>query len=160
MKKVVFSFLVSFALTLLLLVSFCSSAKGQTIVRFQVMSPGHEGVVPSVGKIRYYLLDEYLQLAAFDSELFKLRSDSENYKEIELELKKQLAAKDSVASTLKSDLEVFKARADRVDLNLKKCEVALAKASKPPVWPYALAAGGSLLGVVGATLLFYTIVTK
>jgi hypothetical protein len=152
-RNVFFTVLVSFALGALITLSFCSTAFGQTIVHFRVLSSGHEGYVQSVGKIRYYLLDEYLQLAAFDSELFTLRAEAENGKEIELELKKQLDVKEVIIKSLESDTNTFKERSDRLDLNLKTCEVALGKASSNnTVWPYFVAAGGSILGIVGTTL--------
>lgn len=125
-------------------------AIAQTVVSFQLMPPGHDGQVQGVGRARYYLLDEYLQLAGFDSELVKLRADVQDLDTIAAGLKKALSAKDSIIQSLEADKKILADRSLRLEGNLKTCEDSLVDCSDCSIWPYVVGAVGTVLGAVGA----------
>lgn len=123
------------------------SLQAQVIVQFKVLPAGHDGQVQSVGRARYYLLNEYLKLAEFDSELVKLRLDVQALTDIETGLKKELAAKDEVIRTLTDDKNILLDRTQRLSSSWQKCEKALADSTT--VWPYIVGAVGASMGLVG-----------
>lgn len=126
-----------------------SDAHAQTVVRFQLLPPGHDGQVQGVGKARYYLLEEYLQLAQFDAELVKLRADTVDLRAINDELKKALDAKGVIITTLQADKKILADRCLRLEDSWKKCEDELVKCQTPVIWPYIVGAVGAAVGLVG-----------
>lgn len=125
-------------------------ASSQTEVHFKILPPG-ELVEVSGQKMRGYLLDEWLKLAEGDAELVKLRADVNDLNDLSELLQKTIADKDIVITSLEKDKSIFATRIDRCDTNLETCEDDLMGAVCP-WWPYILAAGGSVLGVVGGAL--------
>jgi len=121
--------------------------QAQVVVTFKALPPGHDGQVQGVGRARYYLLNEYLKLAEFDSELFRLRADTKSLIDIETGLKKELEAKDVIIRTLESDKKILEDRSQRLNENWQKCEKALAACS--PIWPYVVGILGASIGLVG-----------
>jgi hypothetical protein len=129
--------------------SCISEAHAQTVVTFQLLPPGHFGKVQDVGPARYYLLEEYLELAKFDAELVKLRVDILTYQRIDRQRVEQLDAKDQVISTLENDKRVLAGRCERVEGNLETCEKELVKCSGGAIWPYVVGIVGAVIGAVG-----------
>jgi hypothetical protein len=127
-------------------------AMAQTVVSFQLLPPGHDGQVQGVGRARYYLLDEYLMLSKLDAEFVKMQADFQDLTMIVEGLKKALALKDTIIQSLESDKKILADRGIRLEGDWRTCEKALEDCASGPVWPYILAAGGAVLGIVGTTL--------
>ena len=132
---------------------FYNTCRAQTVVTFSVLPPGKDGQVQGVGRARYYLLEDYLKLAQFDSELFSLRNQVEAWKRIDMGLKQELEAKDKVILTLEDDKKLLGDRALRLDEKWKKCEVELVNAAKIPIWGYVVGATGAALAILGVGLI-------
>jgi septal ring factor EnvC (AmiA/AmiB activator) len=130
----------------------CALIAAPTTLEFKLLPPGHDGQVQSVGRARYYLLDEYLRLYQFDQELVKLRLDTKDQQEIIAKLELQLADKDKVISTLEDDKRQLNDRVTRLDKNLDDCEKQVIDLSGGPIWPYVVGAVGAVLGIVGGTM--------
>ena len=120
-----------------------------TVIEFNLMPPGHFGKVQDVGPARYYLLEEYIELAKFDAELVKLRQDIQGYRRIERQLTEQIAAKEKIIESLEADKLLLTNRGLRLEESWKKCEEDLLDASSPPIWPYVVGAVGTIVGAVG-----------
>jgi hypothetical protein len=127
----------------------CQEAYAQTVVMFKILPPGQDGQVQGVGRARYYLLDEYLKLAEFDSELSTLRLDLKAYQGIERSLSVEILAKEKIIKTLEEDKKILADRSLRLEGNWKKCEDSLIECS-PCFWPYIVGAVGASVGLVGA----------
>ena len=132
---------------------FYNTCRAQTVVTFSILPPGKDGQVQGVGRARYYLLEDYLRLAQFDSELFSARNQLELWGRVGAGLKQELEAKDAVIKTLEDDKKILGDRSLRLEDKWKTCEKELQDASSGPIWPYFLAAGGAVLGIVGAVLI-------
>ena len=130
----------------------CAVLANPTTIEFKLIPPGHDGQVQGVGRARYYLLDEYLKLAEFDAELVKLRFDVKDLQDIVDKQEKQLEDKDKAIATLESDKEILAKRALRLDGELDQCEKDKIELAGGPIWPYVVAIGGAVLGIVGATM--------
>jgi hypothetical protein len=124
-------------------------AQAQTVVAFQLMPPGHDGQVQGVGRARYYLLDEYLQLAQFDAELVKLRADVQDLTEVAAGLKRALDAKDTIIVALQADKKILADRCLRLEGSLNTCEKKLVECEGGTIWPYIVGAAGVVAGAVG-----------
>jgi len=136
---------------------FPVQACAQTIVTFKLMPPGHDGQVEGVGRARYYLLEEYLQLAQFDSELVKLRMDVETLRGVNKALTDQLVAQGAVIKSLLGDVELWRGKSNRIEDRWKQCEADLVSTSSPPLWSYIVAIIGGVVGLGGVA---YAIGTK
>ena len=139
-------------LAVVTLVTWCDLAKAQTIVEFKILPPGHDLQLKNGPRVRYYDLQEYLQLAQFDSELWVARSQVETYREIERVLQVKLAAQDGIIRALEADKRILGDRSLRLEESWQRCEKDLVAASSGSIWPYVVAAGGAVLGIVGTTL--------
>jgi hypothetical protein len=133
-------------------ISTAQPAMAQTVVTFQLLPPGHDGQVQGVGRARYYLLDEYLKLAKLDAEFVKMQADFQDLTMIVEGLKKALAAKDIIIQTIEDDKRLLAARGLRLEGDWQTCEKELEDCAGGSIWPYILAAGGAVLGIVGTTL--------
>ena len=119
-------------------------------VKFQVLPPGASGQISSIGQVRYYLLNDFLKLAEFDAELYKLRLDTADLKEKAQGLKKELLGKDVIIALMQSDKDILSARALRLEQGRNECLDKLQKCSSPSIWPYVVAiAGGSAMILAG-----------
>lgn len=128
-----------------------SVAFAQTEVRFQLLPPGQLVQVKGE-KMRGYLLEEWLQIAEADAELVKLRADVVDLEAMVKKLEGVVEKKDVEIATLERDKDILTKRGLRCDEDLKKCETDLIDAAGGPWWPYIVAAGGAVLGIVGTTL--------
>jgi len=131
---------------------WCDPVKAQPIIEFRILPPGHDLELKKGVRVRYYPLDEYLQLAQFDSELWTALRQVETYQEIERVLQTKLDAQDGIIRTLEDDKRILGDRSLRLEDSWQKCENSLAAASIGTIWPYIVAAGGTVLGIVGTTL--------
>lgn len=130
----------------------CVLLANPVTLEFKLLPPGHDGQVQGVGRARYYLLEEYLQLNQFDQELVKLRLDVQDQVAIIDKLELQLKDKDKVISTLESDKEKLNDRVLRLDGALDQCEKDKIDLAGGPIWPYVVGAVGAVVGIVGATM--------
>jgi hypothetical protein len=146
--------------SLLLLWSFCVAVPQvggaatppatPQVVDFKILPIGHDTTLPApVGRVRYYLLNEFLQLATFDSELVSDRAQLVALGNIQTELKKQLGDKDTQIQALTAEKQIFSDRSARLDTDLTKCQHDLVNASKAPIWPYVVAIVGGVVGIFG-----------
>ena len=137
--------------TILLMSAFlsCEAVAQPVKVEFKLLPPGTDGQIQGVGRVRYYLLGEYLALNNFDQELVKLRLDVQDLNDIVIRKDAQLGEKDKVASALQDDIEILRARGLRADEDLKECEKTVLELAGGPWWPYILAATGSAVGIAG-----------
>lgn len=126
-----------------------SEALGQTTVEFKLLPPGHDGQVKDVGQARYYLLDEYLELAVFDKELVKLRADLQDLGDINAKLELQLKEKDKEIASLDRDKNILARRGMRLEKKLYKCEEEVIELAGGPIWPYIVAIVGGAVGIAG-----------
>ena len=135
-------------MTTLLLLTALAAPVSHT---FEVLPPGSETVLDTGEKVRYYGLAEFLELVAADAELKKLRLD---VGDLQLVLEKReltILHKDHVIKLLEEDKGILRTRGLRLEGKWHKCEEDLVAAVGGPVWPYAVAIAGALVGVVGAT---------
>ena len=146
-----------FAFILLMIVMWpVCRARAQSYVtaEFKLMSPGHDGQLPGVGRVRYYLLKEYLDLAQFDSELVLRRAEVLHLMDVETALRSELAAKDTQIQTLDGDKKLLGDRSLRLEESWQSCEVQLQKCERGAIWPYVLAITGVVVGVAaGITII-------
>lgn len=117
-------------------------------VEFHLLPPGHDGQVQGVGRARYYLLEEYLELAAFDSELVAARSQLKAYDGLEKSYVAQLDAQAAIIATLEDDKKVLANDKTRIEAQWHRCEEDLL-VQATPIWPYIFAAVGVGFGLVG-----------
>lgn len=136
-----------FLVTLLL----CAEAQAQVRVEFKLVPPGVLGVVGGT-QYRLYTLEEWLELAEFDSELVKLRADIQDHKDIVNRFEKQVVEKNNQIKTLKKDKGILKRRSERLDNDLDQCEKDKLSATKDSILGYVVGAVGAAIGIVGATL--------
>lgn len=124
-------------------------ANAQTTIEFKLMPPGSTGQVAKVGRVQYYLLDDYLKLAAFDAELVRLRLDVKDQALIIEKLELQVKDKDAIIATLEKDKDILSKRALRLDGELDECEKKVIDLAGGPIWPYVVGAVGAALGIAG-----------
>ncbi len=123
-------------------------------VEFKLLPPGNDGLVEGVGRARYYLLDEYLQLAEFDSELYVLRKDYEAVTKIGEILHEEIDARGREASVCLKELDLMADRSARLLNKWHTCESALQDCSSGGVAPYLMGgAVGAVITVVGTLLI-------
>lgn len=141
----------SFVLALVASMTLCSHSAGAQAfkVELKIIPPGHTLTMNSGVKVRYYLLNEWLQLAEADAELFKLRTDIQDLGDINNKLKIQMDGLERIIRTLESDKIILRDRGLRLEKNWYRCESDLIKASGGPVWPYFVAIGGVIVGILG-----------
>ena len=141
----------SFALAFVVSMTLCSrSTSAQSFkVELKIIPPGHTLTLNSGVKTRYYLLNEWLQLAEADAELFKLRADIQDLGDINNSLKIQMNSLERIIRTLESDKEILRERGLRLEKNWMGSEKARVRAEGGPIWPYFVAIGGVVVGVLG-----------
>jgi len=143
---------VAFICTLL----FCPSLRAQTEVKFRLLPPGKALVLKDGTKARYYLLEEWLELAAADAELLRLRAEVPDLEALTKNLQGQLEAKEQEIASLEDDVETWKGSAERRKTKWEECEKARAAEAGGPLWPYFVAIAGAVVGIVGTTLYLST----
>lgn len=121
-------------------------------LEFRILPPGHDGQVDGVGRARYFYLGEYLKLAEFDHELFVMRKDMENLREVESALKTILAQQGKELSSLRSDIQILTTRSQRLEGSWSDCEGKLQSCITGKKWPYWLGVIGTVVGLVGLGL--------
>jgi len=119
---------------------------------FKLLPPGRDGRVEGVGRARYYLLDEYLQLAEFDSELYMLRQDYEATVKVEKALQEGMAAQARGAEVCMKELDIMSSRSGRLLEKWHTCEKALQECGGGYL-PYIIGAVGTVLTIVGTALI-------
>jgi hypothetical protein len=123
-----------------------------TTLEFRLLPPGHDGVVEGVGRARYFLLDEYLKLAEFDSELYTLRKNYDMALQVGKTMRSGLDAGVRESAACMKELDILSRRSGRLMQKWDECEKSLQECNGS-AWPYIVAAVGSILTVVGATLI-------
>lgn len=118
-------------------------------LEFRILPPGHDGQVAGVGRARYFYLGEYLKLAEFDHELFVMRKDMENLREVESALKTILAQQGKELATLHNDIHILKTRSQRLEGSWDTCERKLQSCITGKKWPYWVGVIGTVVGLVG-----------
>ena len=121
-------------------------------VEFKLLPPGHDGRVEGVGRARYYLLDEYLQLAEFDDELYMLRQDYVAITKVEKALREGMEAQARGADVCMKELDIMSSRSGRLLEKWHTCEKALQDCG-PGYFPYIVGAVGTILTIVGTALI-------
>ena len=138
-------------MTALLLSALLASS---VTVEFRLLPPGHDGLVEGVGRARYYLLDEYLQLAKFDSELHMLRKDHDAITKVGEILREGIDARAREAAVCLKELDLMADRSARLLNKWHTCEGALQECSSGGVAPYLMGgAVGAVITVVGTILI-------
>lgn len=138
------------ASTILLLLALV--APGDPVIAdFRLIPPGHDMVLPGIGQVRYFTLEEYVQLADFDYELYLLRRNNEDLAAAyDTEKIRSLILHDEIA-TLEKDKEILAKRCMRLSERWNKCEEDLVTCNSV-WWPWAVAAGGVAVGIVGMVI--------
>lgn len=129
-------------------------------VELHYMPPGTALTLQTGEQVRYFKFDEYKLLLKLDGDLWELSRRLEIYKDLDLKYTSILGQKDVIIKTLQDDNLVLAGQLKRSDENWHSAEKKLIDASGGPVWPYILAAGGTVLGIVGATLYATTLVKR
>lgn len=119
---------------------------------FKLLPPGHDGRVEGVGRARYYLLDEYLQLVEFDSELYMLRQDYEATTRVEKALREGMDAQARGAGVCMKELDIMSSRSGRLLEKWHTCEKALQDCGGGYL-PYVIGTVGTVLTIVGTALI-------
>ena len=104
-----------------------------------------------------FTFQEYKLLLQMDGDIYTARQQLELYVDIELKYKGIIHEKDAIIATLNNDNDILNKRALRLENKWHEAEDALVEAAGGPTWPYFLAAGGVVIGIVGATLYFTTL---
>jgi hypothetical protein len=141
---------VAFAIAVVTLCCRDVLGRGVMRVEFKLLPPGHTLTMNDGTKVRYYKLNEFIELAAFDKELVKLRTDIQDLGDINNKLKIQMGGLERIIGTLESDKEILRERGLRLEGNWHEAEKELIEASGGPIWSYVVGAAG---GVVGAVFL-------
>ena len=123
------------------------------VAEIHYMPPGHKvWIQPPVNAWgRGFDLEGYKLLLKLDSDLWEANKQLEDFDSIVGHYKDVIVEMDRIVAGLKEDRVIFGARAERLGTSLKTCEDDLVEAAGGPVWPYIVAAGGALFGVVGMT---------
>ena len=137
-----------------IVVSLCASAKAQTIVEFKVLPPGHQVVLKDVGRVQYYLLEEYLKLAEGDANIVKLTADVAGYQKIIESYEQELKKKDDIALTLTSDKDILAKRGIRLEGQWLTCESKLINCANESIVPWVIAGVGTAAGLIGLGIYF------
>jgi hypothetical protein len=104
--------------------------------------------------------EEYKLLLKLDGDLWDANRTIEIYKDLDLKYQAVVGQKDVIVQTLQGDIRILDERLKRSDENWHAAEKKLVEASGGPIWPYVLAAGGAVVGIVGATLYLSTLVSR
>jgi hypothetical protein len=121
-------------------------------VEIHYMPPGTALILQTGEQVRYFKFEEYKLLLKLDGDLWELNQRLELYKDIDLKYTGILKAKDTVIQSLLDDKKIREDRLMRVEENWHAAEKRAIDNAGGPVWPYILAAGGAVVGIVGATL--------
>jgi hypothetical protein len=100
--------------------------------------------------------EEYKLLLGLDNDLWAANQSLGVCRDMDLNYQAVVRQKDVIIKTLQDDNQVLNERLKRSDANWHAAEEKLVEASGGPVWPYILAAGGAVVGIVGATLYLST----
>lgn len=121
-------------------------------VELHYMPPGEKVYLSSAGRWgRGFDLEGYKTLLKMDNELHIAKKQLKLFGDLELHWDDLIGQKDTVILSLEDDVKKYKGRSERLDGKLKKCEEDLVETSGGPVWPYILAAGGAVAGLIGVT---------
>lgn len=101
--------------------------------------------------VRCYSFSEYTRLLMLDEDLWSISQELANYKDMDSRYVDILNQKDVIIRTLQDDKVILNDRIKRVEENWHAAE-ARAIAASGSTWPYVLAAGGAVVGVIGASL--------
>lgn len=101
--------------------------------------------------VRCYSFSEYTRLLMLDGELWSLTGELETYRDMDSRYVDLLNQKDVIIKTLQDDKTVLSAQLKRAEENWHAAEARTIAASGS-TWPYIVAAGGAVVGIVGATL--------
>lgn len=137
---------------LMLATMLAQPAPAKTTIEFHLLPPGHELVLEDGKKVRYYLLHEWLELAAADLQLRKLKEEVELKDKLVLDLEVKVKAKDTQITELTGNLQACDGQSARRLGKYQQCEKDLVDAQSGPIWPYVVGAAGAIVGIVGATL--------
>lgn len=136
------------ALLIAAILSCPCTASAKTTVEFKLMPPGEQGLI-GTDRAQCYRLELYLELAAFDAELMKLRADVLDLKDLNTKLELKLKEKDKVIAALESDKDILTKRGIRLQDKWDKCEDEVIELSGGPIWPYVVGIAGVVVGAVG-----------
>lgn len=115
---------------------------------FRLLPPGHNTVLPGVGQVRYYPLEEYLQLADYDYELYLLRQNAQDAKDHRDALRLRGVLLEDQIKTLSSDVKILTNRCERLQTSWDECESSLG-GCETSWWPWLIAAAGVGVGLTG-----------
>jgi hypothetical protein len=101
--------------------------------------------------VRCYSFSEYTRLLMLDGELWSISGELETYRDMDSRYVDLLNQKDVIIKTLQDDKTLLNAQLKRAEENWHAAEARTIAASGS-TWPYYLAAGGAVVGIVGATL--------
>lgn len=142
----------------LILALSISAAPVEVEVRY--MPPGTPLTLQGGEQVRYFKFDEYKLLLQLDGALWSANKSLAIYKDIDTKYQGVLAQKDAIIETYRKDRTVLDEQLKRSDESWHSAEKKLVAASSGPIWPYIVAAGGAVVGIVGATLWASTLVRR
>lgn len=126
-------------------------------VELHYMPPGTALKLQSGEQVKYFNFEEYKLLLKLDMDHWELQKQFGLYKDLDLKYTGVLEQKDVVIKTLLDDKKILGDRLQRAEENWHAAEKRYVEASGGPVWPYFLAAGGAVLGIVGLSLYLATL---
>jgi hypothetical protein len=146
----VFGAVFFFLVLLALIFSISARAEEPVRVRFQVLPPGEEMTLGSKGKARCYFLSDWLQLAKADNELYTLRAESDNLREIVRLLQEKQKNLHAVNQSLFDDKTILLERSRSLETDIKDCRSRLASCGSYAPWVIAII--GGTMGVIGVAI--------
>src|SRR5688572_20716754 len=135
-----------------MLAAFAMLVLGPVEVEIHHIPPGMRLELPEFGKMACYTFEEYQDLLRLDGELETALSSLEIYKDLDSKYAEIFRRKDEIIQTMQVDREIMISRMKRMEDNWHAAEKLAVEAAGGPWWPYVLAAGGAVVGIVGVTL--------
>jgi hypothetical protein len=126
-------------------------------VELHYMPPGTSLELPTKEEVKYYTFEEYKKLLRMDYELWLLTQQIEDFKKLEDSHAKQVTQLDLVVTTLNNDKATLNARLKRTEQNWHDAEKRAVEAAGGSTWPYIVAGGGAVVGIVGTVLYFVSL---
>lgn len=121
-------------------------------VELHYMPPGTDLKLSSGEQVRYFNFEEYKLLLKLDMDHWELHRQLGVYRDLDLKYNSVVLQKDLVIKSLLDDKKILGDQLLRAEQNWHAAEKRYVEASGGPIWPYFLAAGGAVLGIVGLSL--------
>jgi hypothetical protein len=129
-------------------------------VEIHYMPPGTPLTLQGGEQVRYFTFPEYKLLLKLDGDLWSASERLRIFQDIDLKYTGILRQKDVVIQALLDDKKIREDQLKRAEENWHAAERRWVEASGGPIWPYVVAAGGAVVGIVGVTLYASTLVKR